>query len=293
MLYSFLKKEGDIMYRVLGSTDILMYDLLGIFGFFAVLVYNFSMFRYKRNLLSNSSLTIIKIASKKNKNNLFSKANFWTVIEIFLISCVQHLPIIFLNSKFGSLMETGTNYFGLLFFIPLFLLLLYYAISINPFKQTDLIAPAYPLALIFIKLACFCNGCCQGFECEWGLTNYYNMSDPKKEFPAQLLEAGLAFAIFIFLLLYRKKAKEGTLFPIYVIVYSGTRFFSEFTRNDPNVLGILKTYHIFCIIGVIVGIVELILVLKFSEKITPIFDRPVFTWRKEKNIVHHKIKNKK
>lgn len=280
------------MYRVLGSTNILMYDLLGTFGFFAVLVYNFFMFRYKRNLLSNRSLTLIKIASKKNKNSLFSKADFWTVIEILLISCVQHLPITFLNDKFSSLTGTGTNYFGLLFFIPLFLFLLYYAVSINPFKQTDLIAPAYPLALIFIKLACFCQGCCQGFECEWGLTNY-NMSDPKKEFPSQLLEAGLALAIFIFLLWYRKRAKEGTLFPIYVIAYSGTRFFSEFTRNDPNVFGILKTYHILCIIGVIVGIVELILVLKFSEKITPIFDRPVSTWHKEKKIVHHKKANKR
>lgn len=280
------------MYDKLGSTDILMYDLMVTCGFLSVLVYNFIMFRYKKKLLSNRSLFFIKISSKQNKNSLISKPGFWTVIEILLISIVQHLPISLLNSKFGLLMKTGSNYFGLLFFIPLFLFILFYIIAINPFKQTDLIAPACPLALIFIKLACFCNGCCQGFECEWGLTNYYYSSGPKKEFPTQLLEAGLALAIFIFLYLYRKKAKEGTLFPIYVILYSGTRFFSEFTRNDPNVFGIFKIYHILCIIGVIVGVVELMIVLKYSERIIPYFDRPVYKWYKEKNIVHHHKRKK-
>lgn len=281
------------MYNKLGSTDILMYDLMVTFGFLSVLVYNFIMFRYKKNLLCNRSLFYIKISSKQNKNSLISKPGFWTVIEILLISMVQHLPISLLNSKFGLLMNTGSNYFGLLLFIPLFLLILFHIMAINPFKQTDLIAPAYPLALIFIKLACFCNGCCQGFECEWGLTNYYYNSGPKKEFPTQLLEAGLALVIFIFLYLYRKKAKEGTLFPIYVILYSGTRFFSEFTRNDPNVFGIFKTYHILCIIGVIVGVVELMIVLKYSEKIIPYFDRPVYRWYREKNIVHRKKRKNK
>lgn len=282
------------MYRFLGSTGIEVYNILTYGAFLFVLIYNFLKFKEKKAFLSNTSLFFLKKINAKNKRKgLKIQTTTLTAFEILIISFVQYYPLTILNTKFGSLMSTGANYFGSLYFIPIVLALFFFCISINPFKQTDMITPAYSLGLFFAKLGCFCNGCCGGFECEWGLTNYYNMSDPKKEFPAQLLEAGLAFAIFIFLLLYRKKAKEGTLFPIYVILYSGTRFFSEFTRNDPNVLGILKTYHILCIIGVIVGIVELILVLKFSEKITPIFDRPVFTWRKEKNIVHHKIKNKK
>ncbi len=280
------------MYNKLGSTDISMYNLMNTFGFFAVLVYNFFFLRHKRNLLSNKSLFFIKLASKKSKKNLLSNRNFWSILEIFFISCVQYLPASFLNSMFGELTKTGSNYFGLLLFIPLFLLILFHIMAINPFKQTDLIAPAYPLALFFAKLGCFCNGCCQGFECEWGLTNYCYLSNPKKEFPTQLLEAGLALALFIFLCLYRKKAKEGTLFPIYIILYSGTRFFSEFTRSELNLFGIFKRYHILCIIGVIIGIIELRIVLKYSEKIIPYFDRPVYKWYKEKNIVHNQKKKK-
>lgn len=276
------------MYDKLGSTDILMYDLLGIFGFLSVLTFNFFMFRHKKSLLSNKSLFFMKLISKTNKNSPFAKNGFWTAVEILSISCISYLPVLFFPYKFGALLKTGGNYFGLLFFIPLVLAALFYFLSINPFKQTDLIAPAYPLALFFVKLACFCNGCCQGFECSWGMTNYYYISGPKKEFPSQLLEAGLALAIFIFLLWYRKRAKEGTLFPIYVIAYSGTRFFSEFTRSDPNVFGILKTYHILCIIGVILGVIELLIVLKYSDKIKSFFDRPVYKWYKEKNIIHRK-----
>ena len=102
--------------------------------------------------------------------------------------------------------------------------------------------------------------------------NYHYEAGPKREFPSQLLEAALALIIFIFLMWYRKKAKEGTLFPVYVILYSATRFFSEFTRCDPDVFGILKTYHILCIIGVVIGIIELLVVLKFSDRIRPLFN---------------------
>lgn len=289
MIYSRLK-VGDCVYRTLGAAATNMYNLVGGLGFLSVYIYNFIMFRYKKNFLSNCTLVL-----SKNK-----KRNIWICIEIFIISCVQYLPIGFLNTKLASLLNTGANYFGLIYFIPLFLFPFFYLISINPFKQMDLITPAYPLALIFAKLACFCNGCCGGVECSWGLVNYYYQENPIKEFPVQLVEAALALIIFIFLVSYRKKAKEGTLFPIYVIAYSVTRFFSEFVRNEPNIFGILKLYHILCAIGVILGTAELLLVLKYSEKVKPYFDRPVFkrfTQKKEstknkKDIVHHKKRKK-
>ena len=282
------------MYRTLGSTGIEMYTLVGGLGWICILIYNFLMSSHKQKMLSNSSLTLIKVACERNKNSVFAREKFWVVLEIIIISFIQIFPNGFLNVSFGNLMDTGANYFGLLYFVPLILFAFFYLISIDPFKQTDLITPAYPLALFFVKLGCFCNGCCGGFECEWGLMNYYFPSDPKREFPIQLVEAGIALLIFLFLLWYRKRAKEGTLFPIYLIIYSATRFFSEFTRNEPNVLGVLKVYHLLCIVGVIVGVAELVLVLKHSEKITQMFDHPVFTWyqKKQKNIVHHKKRKK-
>lgn len=265
------------MYEYLGSTDVKMYGALGAFGVVLLLIFNFLMFRHKKDMLSNISTLFMTRAAKKNNNSIFAKKNFWVCIEIIIISAIQISPTLFLNVKFGNLVNTGGNYFGLLYFVPFILFAFFFIISVNPFKQLDLITPAYPLALIFVKLGCFCAGCCGGFECEWGLMNYYYESDPRREFPTQLVEAGLALIIFIFLMCYRKKAKEGTLFPVYLIVYSATRFCSEFTSNKPDILWCLKTYHILCIIGVILGIAELILVLRYSEKIKPVFEPSFFT----------------
>ncbi len=281
------------MYPELGDTGIRMYDLLNTCANVSIFIYNLIMLSSKKNLLSNKSLFFLKITSKKDSFLSLIGPGFLAFIEILLISFVQYYPIGILNSNFGIFMKTGPNYFGYIFFIPLFLFALFYVFSINPFKQMDLITPACALALVFIKLGCLFHGCCSGFCWEWGYLNHRYLSEPKREFPSQLLEALLALAIFIFLHHYRKKAKEGTMFPIYIILYSATRFFSEFTRGESNVLGPLKIYHILCIVGVAVGFIELFIVLKFSNKITPFFDRPVYTWYKEKNIVHHKNKKKK
>lgn len=92
----------------------------------------------------------------------------------------------------------------------------------------DIITPAYPLAMNFVKLGCLCFGCCGGFECSWGI--YF----PSKDitcFPTQFLEIAQALIIFIFIMKYKSKAKEGTLCPLYLTIYSATRFFIEFTSG--------------------------------------------------------------
>ena len=38
------------------------------------------------------------------------------------------------------------------------------------------------------------------------------------------------------------------------------RFFSEFLRADPGIIGFLKLYHILCVLGLISGIVQLVIV---------------------------------
>ena len=278
------------MYPTLGNTGIGMYDLFNTIAIYLFYIYNFSNFKNKRSLLSNSSLAITESFSKRNKHSFLSNTGLWACIEIAVISFAQfELLLGELHSLVANTFNTGSNYFGTLFFKPIILYLLFYIIAINPLKQMDLITPAFPLALVAVKLACFFHGCCAGFECSWG---YYDQSDCKNLFPSQLVEAGLALLLFIFLLWYRKKAKEGTLFPIYLILYSATRFFSEFTRIEKNILGPFKTYLFLCLAGIIIGVAELFIVLRYSEKIKTIYNRNPFPWIKEKNIIHHKNKKK-
>ncbi len=278
------------MYPELGYQ---MYGIFNVISTCIVFIYNYMNFKSKKNVLSNSTSIIIKSLSRKNNIRFLADSRLWIFIEITIISFVQYIllggP---LHTWVGNIFKTGANYYGTLFFKPIILYLFFYIIAVNPLKQMDLITPGFPLALIFVKLACFFNGCCTGFECSWGITNYYK-SGPQKEFPSQLLETGLALLLFLFLLWYKKRAKDGTLFPVYLILYSATRFLSEFTRCEDNVLGPFKIYHFLCVAGVIIGIVELLIVLRYSEKIKQLYNRNPFPWIKEKNIIHHKNKKKR
>lgn len=202
--------------------------------------------------------------------NFLSKDYLWLILEIFIMAYfIQYYGVF--NRPFGKLVGTGANYFALLFINGAIYILYCCIVGINPLKQLDWATPSYPLALIFSKFACFAAGCCYGIEWEHGLYSYRN---EKYEFPVQLIEIFWALAIFIFMMFYKKKAKTGTLFPTYLILFSGTRFFSEFLRREKNVLGPLKTYHILCIIGVVVGIILLFVVKKYGDKINTHFDKP-------------------
>lgn len=255
------------MYVFLADTDIVMYDLFGYISFVAVVVFNLAQIKTKKSNVGNVSLFITNRVLK-----LKSSASLWifAIIELLFVSVFQGAFTGVINNAFGEWVGTGGNYFGTLFWGPIILFLWFYIVGVNPFKEMDLITPAYSLRLIFAKLACFCAGCCRGIKCSWGL--YYPEQNDVL-FPAQLLEAMVSLIIFICFMKYRKKAEEGTLFPIYMIIYCATRFLTEFTRGEENVFLILKRYHILCFIGILVGVVWLVIVKKYSDKIVGLYEK--------------------
>lgn len=271
------------MYQYLG--EILLYDFVNIISGVFLILFNVFQFKRKKEILSGTSSYLLKIASKENDPKFLSSKTFYAVVEALIISVIQYLPIYSMTRKFGTLVGTGANYFGFILFIPFILFLLFYLLHISPLKQMDLITPAFPLALSISKLACFFHGCCNGIESAFGL---YNHMTGKIEFPVQLVEAGLALLIFVFFMLWRKKAKEGTLFPVYLILMSGTRFFSEFLRHEPNVIWIFKTYHILCIIGFVLGLIYLFIVLKFGTRISEFFEAKNKAYLDKKLNVYYK-----
>lgn len=252
------------MYKYLGDTGIKMYDLFNLISIIALLIMNMSQIKYKKDFLSGVSQRYIRRHFKKD--NFFSKhkTTIVAVVEMFFISLVQYGFVSVFTQHFGDAVGTGNNYFAVLYFVPFILMLFFYIIKISPLKQLDMITPAYPLALVFVKIACFCSGCCRGMEYEAGL---YNADTGLIELPIQLAESALALLIFIFIMIYRKKSKEGTLYPVYLIAYSGLRFFIEFFRAEENIFLIFKVYHILCIVGVTIGIIEFIAVQKYSKEI--------------------------
>ncbi len=249
------------MFHYIPSLDLFLYGFLNNLGAILLCIFNLLHIKKKRQIPSRLTKAIINITPQK-KGHIYAEL-FFNLIEIFLISGLQIAMGGLINSWFGDLCGTGVNYFGTLFISPALIFVFCIIVGLDVFKQFDLIAPAYPLALTTIKLACFCQGCCHGIAFDHGL---YNHITKQLEFPVQLIEAVFAFLIFVFLMKYKKKAKEGTLLPLFVILYSVTRFFSEFLRFEENVFWYFKTYHLLCLVGIVVGLIELLIVIIVNKK---------------------------
>lgn len=260
------------MYKYLGADGMLLYNLCDIICGIVLFIFNLTQYKRKKAIQSKGTKCIQNFFYRLKpdcKLNILAYSGVWVVFEILFFSYAQHMMTAFTNRAFGDMIETGANYFGKMYHIPFLLAAFCILFWVDPLKQIDLITPAYPLSLIFTKLGCYFNGCCGGIEWDKGL---FNVSSGLIEFPIQLVETGLALLIFIFLMFWRDKAKPGTMFPTYLILYSGTRFFSEFLSKKPDVFWILKTYHILCLIGVALGVIQLVVALKFGEKISRYFE---------------------
>lgn len=233
-----------------------------------LLLYNLTQFREKKAIPSAVTRAIL-LRAKDESHGCRRLAWVLTVLEIVLISLFQHGLVAVLNTITGDLLDTGTNYFGMIFFMPFLLAMYCWMLGLDPFRQIDLITPAYPLALFFMKIACFCAGCCKGIVFEHGMQNY---ETGDVEFPIQLLEAAVALILFLYFHFYRRKAQSGTLLPKYIVSYCTIRFFSEFLRKEPAVFGPLKKYHILCLAGILLGSFLLYLLTRHRKSIASVFE---------------------
>lgn len=292
----------------LGSMEQSVYDTLVLFGGFLSLVYLFCNINKIKRMPGKVSKHIIDYAN--NKGTKLPVETILAVIEVFIVVILFYATGSVTIELFGMCLGMSANYFGMIYFSPLLLVAGCYILGLDVIKVFDTIAPAYPLGLIFSKIACHCSGCCNGMEWEGGV---YNHNTGLTEVPIQLIEAAWVLLIFIILFSLRKKYKRGTGFPLYMLLYSGIRFFSEFLRHEPDIFMGLKLYQLCCISGVIIGTVIYIIAIKFSDKISYSFTEKSFAadficsyldkafaaydkyeLKKQKRpIVHHKKKKKK
>lgn len=262
-----------------------------------MILLTFFTYKSKKSAMSLFSENVIYATSTVNKKLVPVARNLMFIVEMLLFSHIAWATTR-LNGIFGSAFDTGANYFGLLAATPIFITIYSLVLFINPVKQIDIFTIIMPIFLIFVKIGCFLSGCCWGIPWEHGL---YNASPfhPGNQVPVQLIEAILALLIFFFLLWYRKRAKPGTMYPMYMTMYSATRFFSEFTKADyPNVLGPLKMYHLLCLTGIIIGLLLMLVVKIYGDTIYNFFEKPHVNLKtkiaqREERLAIEAIENKK
>ena len=247
------------------------YTFFGYVGYYVMLFSTIFYYKDKSNAMGLYTRAISSYASRINETlGKIIKVAF-IIIEGLLAATLVDITIGLFNRSFGDFVGTGANYFGFLLTILFFWILFSVLIVANTLKILDISTMYLPLHLVFVKLSCFCNGCCHGIEWEHGIYNsnpYYEGT----QVPVQLIEAFWALLIFFILLWYRKRAKPGNVFPMYMILYSATRFFSEFFRPEENVLGPLKMYHILCLIGIAYGFLHLAFLHFYRDIAIEFFD---------------------
>lgn len=190
-----------------------------------------------------------------------------SLVEILLIAGVAFVLFKILNPAFGDWFTQGNaNYYGSLAAWFVVVTAFSFLFRADIFKTHDLFTPALPLQLVFAKIACFFTGCCHGFEMSDSL--YVNPSSGIHEFPVQIIESIVALLLFALLLIYQKKNRlTGSLFPIYLILYSFSRFLTEFMRGDlPNIIGPFDAYQIISIISFSFGFLLYFIVYKYQSR---------------------------
>ena len=256
---------------VLFGKEIDLYDPITRLGQLCIILWiAFNLKEYK----AISTFSNIPEAKRgAEKSNFFFKwlIPFFGIFFVFLFLFALNAPITPMISKL-FLGDKSDNFFYNILILPIGLFLAGTLLKMSPLKFMDYIAPAISLALIFFKLACACCGCCYGVPSEkFGIMNHYN---ERMEFPVQLVELGCAVIMFVIILLVRRKKDKtpGILYPMFMLMYCGSRFVSEFWRGDyPEVWGPLKGYHIQCIIGFVEGLIFLFVALKWGRRITERF----------------------
>lgn len=145
----------------------------------------------------------------------------------------------------------------------------------------DVCIPAVPLAQGIGRIGCFMAGCCYGRETDSfigiAFKNSHFAPNNVKLIPTQLISAVGDWIIVLIILIAIKKVKNRGFGPgVYFVSYSIGRFLVEFLRNDyRGSVGFLSTSQFYSIITLIIGIVVIILSLKFGAVKDDVVDETV------------------
>ncbi len=151
--------------------------------------------------------------------------------------------------------------------------------GINFWKAADCIMPNLPLAQVFGRWGNFMNQEAYGTAVTREFLEGLFLPDfiiegmfirGEYHHPTFLYESvgNLIFFLIIAFVIYKIYNRHGQLFFTYFIGYGVLRFFVEALRTDSLMLGPIRMAQLTGIVGAVVGIIGIIYLLKYGEKVT-------------------------
>ena len=116
--------------------------------------------------------------------------------------------------------------------------------------------------LVIMKIQCLMAGCCQG------VVLYTTEGGTDVRFPSPIAEMINALILCIILLCFAKKlSNRGFIYPMYLIMYGGTRFILNIGREEFFLTDkFLPMGSIWSIVAVILGIIWILALKKSRNK---------------------------
>ena len=117
----------------------------------------------------------------------------------------------------------------------------------------DWFALIAPIGILLGRLGCWLHGCCLGELCE---PSWFTLTDARGDarWPAVPLEILFnATAILAFCILRHRRILPGQHFHLYLMAYGAFRFFHEFKRATPRLIGPISGYQIAALAVLLLG----------------------------------------
>lgn len=147
--------------------------------------------------------------------------------------------------------------------------------KINSFYESlDRVAISSALGMFFGKIGCFLSGCCFGYPSS-KLLNTFNRNPSSfihrsdvSLFPIQLVDSIINLILFfiLFRVYKQNKSNNGEVFLFYIILYSISRFISEFFRADTSRGYFLDLISMSQFYSIILLIISSIILFRFNAK---------------------------
>ena len=115
-----------------------------------------------------------------------------------------------------------------------------------------------PVGIILGRLGCWLHGCCLGQICE---PAWFTLTDARGDarWPAVPLEILFnVMAVLAFGFLRHRRILPGQHFHLYLMAYGAFRFFHEFVRATPRVIGPISGYQIAALAVLLLGVIAFV-----------------------------------
>ena len=198
----------------------------------------------------------------KKRRELYGHGRFGAVYfaTMELIFGVIGCKILYVFENISWIRENGFtlggfSFYGAVFLLPLVIPLIGKTIKLRWCAAMDSAAICILAMLGTIRLGCYLNGCCGG--------NVFQIGEFYFTFPTQLIECIWDFAILFTLLKWEETgSSRGFLYPRFLLLYGGARFFIEFLRNTTKDWLYFSHAQWFSAAAIIIGVVFEILLRK-------------------------------